>query len=284
MLETLVVNPQRFQGLTVFPVISTEAVSLPYLLTSEALAAEILYLEPKENSDTSLLALNRGPNPILVLNGEQLNGADSGFMTGQSVLLRAEGVTELTVTPLDHGGWQFEDISLGRHRDPRTPRPSNTELAHLREHPGAQVAEWFEAFPILANQVGVLAFLGKDLLGFDVLGAPNLFASLHRRLLAGYILAALARENERSEEAEASNLESGPDADRAPRDETPPDAHADSEDASEFVDGLEEAERIPVMTQGLGAYSVLRGRLVGGELLHEGHLVHLSVFPGEGRM
>jgi hypothetical protein len=112
------------------------------------------------------------------------------------------------------------------------------------------------SFPLLDNQVGILAFLGRDLLGLDALGCPDLYASLHRRLVTGYLITAL----EANGNGGAGSL-------------------ADTKDLLELAFALETAERVEAPNLGHGEYSTLQGGVSGGELRHNGHLVHLSVFP-----
>jgi hypothetical protein len=49
--------------------------------------------------------------------------------------------------------------------------------------------------------------------------------------------------------------------------------------AERFVDAARKAERRPSESVGLGDYRILRGSALGGELVNEDHLVHLSAFP-----
>ena len=54
---------------------------------------------------------------------------------------------------------------------------------------------------------------------------------------------------------------------------------ADSEDLMDLAFALETAQRVAAPNAGYGEYSTLEGAITGGELRHNGHLVHLSVFP-----
>jgi hypothetical protein len=115
---------------------------------------------------------------------------------------------------------------------------------------------WLKGFPILEKQVGVLAFLGRRFLGLDALGSPKLYAPFHCRLMTEYLM-----------EAFGARRGVGP---GCPTHDT---------EVCALAGALEIAERIPSNTPGRGKYRVLRGPVWGGELSHEGHLIHLSVFP-----
>ena len=54
---------------------------------------------------------------------------------------------------------------------------------------------------------------------------------------------------------------------------------ADLTEISELAKALEGAQRMLAPCPGYGEYSTLHGQVTGGELRHNGHLVHLSVFP-----
>lgn len=118
------------------------------------------------------------------------------------------------------------------------------------------LSESLPCFPLLDGQVGILAFLDRHLLGLDILGCPQLYRALHPRLLAGYLATAFhAREKPNGDGmAELSELEA-------------------------LARDLEAAERVASPCFGYGEYSMLRGPVTGGELRHNGQLVHLSVFP-----
>ncbi len=112
---------------------------------------------------------------------------------------------------------------------------------------------WADTFIWSDGQVGVVAFHGTHPLGMDVIGAPSLYAKLHRRLVRGYIMDALT---ERRAEAGQPGLQ----------------------EAQQFLDRTRESRRSEAPTLGLGEYLVLCGDVIGGELTHRGRLVHLSAF------
>lgn len=168
---------------------------------------------------------------MLLLDCEMLLGVQENHSTHKSMLLGAGSTTSIPISCMDPGKWSCLELE-------------------------ERFAESQASFPLLKNQVGILAFLGRDLLGLDALGCPNLYAHLHRRLVTGYLLTALSANGN-------SKLE----------------ALADSEDLMALAYALERAERVSEPHAGHGEYATLRGEVTGGELRHNGHLVHLSVFP-----
>lgn len=114
--------------------------------------------------------------------------------------------------------------------------------------------EWTNHFPWVDDQIGLLVFLGDQPLGLDVIGCHRLYARLHKRLVSGYVMDALA-----------SNAT--------------PDDQPDAKMAAGFLDRVRSAERTDAPTVGRGTYRVLSGTVTGGELEEAQRLVHLSAFP-----
>ena len=232
MLLAFVDTPQRHERLTVFPVVSADEPQLSYLLMVDALRKGFLTVEESRPGEPPcFIARNQGTQPVLILDCEAVEGANFSFTTNQSVLLGPSSVTRVPGFCAKSGKWNC--LELERRFSP-----------HLDD------------FPLLDDQVGILAFLGQHLLGLDVLGCPQLYGDLHRRLLTGDLVTA-----ENAGEAEC--LEE-------PAEET---------EIQALAMALEGAERVAAPCVGHGEYTTIQGQVTGGELRHNGHLVHLSVFP-----
>ena len=121
---------------------------------------------------------------------------------------------------------------------------------------GGEIDHWIRRFPIRNGQIGILAYLGGETLGLDVVGDPALYERFHKRILRGYIMDAM----EGMDTAEGA---------------------AGRGSAERFLEIVHDAERLPAPPVGLGEYRVLNGKILGGELEETGHLVHLSAFPAE---
>ncbi len=232
MLLAIVERPQKYRQLTVYPIVASDGPQLPYLLLSEALGAGVVSMEEKlDGTASKLVARNNGFHPVLILDRERLLGARRECMTSRSILLGPRSVTEVPLACDQRGRW---------NSPPRS----------------AELEEGLHAFDKVHDQVGALAFLRQRLLGLDALGSPNLYAPLHRRLLSGYVSAALEADRPGSR---------GPDTE-------PP-------NVSHFAHALQNAMREPCSGQGHGEQWVLTGAITGRELCHDGFLVHLAVFP-----
>ena len=232
MLLAFVDQPQRHQRLTVFPVVASDEPQLSYLLLAEAIrSGSLMFFENGLGETPFLTFRNQSCIPVLMLDCEAVTDGKKNKGTSQSVLLGPGSVTTLPISCTDAGKWSCEEME-------------------------GSLAESFGDFPLQEGQVGLLAFLGRHLLGMDVLGTPGLYSQLHRRLLTGHLMTALAA-------GEKARMESS----------------AEEAEIQALARALEGAERVAAPCLGSGEYSTLHGEVTGGELRHNGHLVHLSVFP-----
>jgi hypothetical protein len=136
-------------------------------------------------------------------------------------------------------------------------RSETGALDHLYRLKSPDLEEWSTSFPWVDDQVGLLAFLGDQPLGLDVIGGHRLYARLHRRILSGYIMDALAAGSD-------CRVELGDGA------------------AAAFLERLRAATRTEAPSVGRGTYRVLSSGVMGGELVNDdGELVHLCAFPAE---
>lgn len=129
-------------------------------------------------------------------------------------------------------------------------------LDHLYRARSADLNEWSQHFPWVDDQIGILAFLGGRPLGMDVIGGHRLYAKLHKRLVTGYVMDALAARD--GGEVEVTR-----------------------EATERFLAAVDRAKRTRAPTVGEGVYEVLSGEVMGAELRHDSIRVHLSAFPLE---
>lgn len=310
MYETSLGPAQHHENLTIFPVLAEKDRELSCLLMAEALALGILTISEKNGGEVPLLlATNAGREEVLILDGEQLIGAKQNRMTNRSILLPPETITEIPVSCMEQGRWDSVgyDFSPAPHHAPskvrRKTREAERQASYRAEHrgPGArssyrdlasaqgtvweeirqfeeklgkasdtgalnalyenrrgEMESWMEAFPLAEGQTGLLAFQGRAPMALDAVGSAALYAKAHRRLLTGYILDAMQEW----------------DPDRPWPEPTPGDARR-------WFQALQKAERIPSESVGAGEYRILRGNVLGGELVNADRMIHVSAFPSQ---
>jgi len=331
MFEASISKAQHHENLTLFPILAQADRDLPYVLMAEALASGTLTISEKgEGTVPFLLARNSGPQPVLVLDGEQLVGARQNRMTNRTILLPAMSTVEIPVSCMEHGRWHFvsEEFAPAPQNAPSKVRRRAREMEVLAVHEAAargsgersshrdlQMAQgeiwdeiremgdklggasstgaldalfvhhqdqlhlWIEAFPLLPLQVGLVAFMRNTPLGVDAVGSPGLFGKLHRRLLTGYVLDAM--DGLESAGGHSEPTKGSPDPATGPG--RPKRRRARADLALQFVEAVRQAPRAPSDSVGLGEYRVLHGVVLGGELVNEGHTLHLSAFPARSR-
>ena len=314
MLDASLGPAQHHENLTIFPVLAGKDRELPYGLMADALSMGILTIGEKNGGEVPLLlATNTGIHPILILDGEQLIGAKQNRMTNRSIILAPNSITEIPVACMEQGRWHHEGdkFAPAQQHAPtkvrRKARETEARASYAAEAQGpgvrssyrdlssAQSAVWDEirtlgtklggtsstgaldsifagrleemkswkrAFPLLPHQIGLLAIVGEAVLGMDAIGSPSLYDKVHDRMLTGYIMDAMEGRGE------------------GPREErSPPIRSSLTSSAERFIENVTTSDRSPSESVGMGEYRVLRSKVLGGELVNDGHLVHVSAFP-----
>jgi hypothetical protein len=305
MLDVRVGSAQRFENLTIFPLIARSPADLPYDLLADALnGGRVRISEIGEGTVPSLLATNDAERDVLVLDGEQLIGSKQNRMTNRSILLPARSATEIPVYCMEQGRWHFTSGQMSaapQHSPTKVRRRAReTEARHaaagvapdaavLREGQGAvwhDVADTLSmmkaatptsalnaAYEVNRNRVEewLRAFPGlPDQVGLLAFVAE---APLGMDLLgAPRLYARLHERLLRGYVFDAlEHLARGASATRLAGDPA----------AQQYLDRVRTAQRDTAPTVGRGVYRVLRGRVVGGELTDGDRIAHLSAFPSD---
>lgn len=176
-------------------------------------------------------ATNSGSTAVLVLDGEELAGAKQNRIVNTTVLIGAGRSVVMPVSCTERGRWhhtseRFADsgnvalrevraaqkVSVTRHAraygsfdsdqhavwaevdaladrtDAESPTCSMRDMVEAsRTSLGGLVA----SFPVELDQIGLLAVLGGEVLGMDLVSRPEAYAQLHERLVASYGFEAL---------------------------------------------------------------------------------------------
>lgn len=119
-------DPDRFGGLTVFPLTAPARNHVRYLLLEEGLrTGQVAVREVNENGSVPELAVaNRSGDPVLIVDGEELVGAMQNRIVNLSLLIPAKRTTVIPVSCVEagrwcHGGHDFavtERVQFGRGR------------------------------------------------------------------------------------------------------------------------------------------------------------------------
>jgi hypothetical protein len=100
--------PRSAGGLRLVPILDGAAPGPEYLLAAQASADGLLAIrEVGEGSVPELVAENRAPVPVLILEGEHLEGAKQDRVLNVSVLLPAARATTIPVSCVEAGRWGY---------------------------------------------------------------------------------------------------------------------------------------------------------------------------------
>jgi hypothetical protein len=284
-------EPQRAHGLDVWPLLLDGEAGEPFVLLHQALAAGTFdVLEQGEGVVNEIVARNRGSQPVLVLEGEAIVGAKQNRTVVASVLVGAGQTVSVPVGCVQQGRWSTswmgfemapsmveptlrkgtvkEAGTLGRVDQARLWEDVALSLKACRTHSASHdyyegvasrldaAAERAKAFDSLPGQVGVIALVNDGLLGLQIIGHPDSWAALGRRLMPSYLMA----------------------ADLAARDPSRP-AATPRLAAPEWLAQVAGARVTTRPSRGLGEQVAIEGPgFAGAGLWHEERPAHLVVF------
>lgn len=296
-LDTLEIgDPITAANLTMFPLLLKEDPPPAYLTLDEALAGGFASVTEvsEAGSVPELLVKNRAPQPILILDGEELVGAKQNRIVNLSILVPAQETLHIPVSCVEAGRWsrrsrefaaagrahyaagrakKLEQVSFclrtsgGRHADQgevwhdidmkakRMQAPSMTSAAGaLYEKAHRHLEEFQETLQAIPRQAGALFTINGIVAGMDLFDSPATWRKSMHKLVRSYGLDALDRAD-------------GPASDTKPQPKT-------------FLKTVEGAPYERFKAVGLGEDVRISGdKIAGGALVVDGALIHLVVFP-----
>lgn len=299
MLNISLGIPQQHEKLTIYPLIARDAPELPFHLMADALDQGVLRISEVDSGVVGeLLAINSGPTPILILDGEQLIGAKQNRTTNRSIILPAGSETRLPVSCMEQGRWHDESTHFksSRHGSPsdvrRKAREVEVRLADTPQGapPGVLSSAQGEVWGAIQQKFSELGDISPtDNLNqlytrrdHDLTANAASFPAMEGQvgLLAFVADAPLgldligcrglyAKLHERLlrgylMDALSSRARHGIISPEAPQ---------------RYLDNVGAAKRVPTRTVGMGSYAVVSGQVIGGELSADDTVVHLSAFP-----
>lgn len=91
--------------MALYPLLSTHALDLEYLLLDEALADGSIEVEEVDNSGSvpELKVINNSPQMVLILDGEELVGAKQNRIINTTILIQGKSTTVIPVSCVEQG-------------------------------------------------------------------------------------------------------------------------------------------------------------------------------------
>ncbi len=178
-----------------------------------------------------LMVVNRANKPVLLIDGEELAGAKQNRVLNTSILIKEVSETKIPVSCTEQGRWSYASQAFSesgnvmthkaRARKTRSvhqslescgaPKSDQGEVwdgvAELQVKaccmsPTSAMSDVYKArdedlrkcdeiFKPVANQVGLLAFIGGKPAGADMVSLSSAYAKLHPKLVRSYTLEGL---------------------------------------------------------------------------------------------
>ncbi|HIJ35860.1 MAG TPA: hypothetical protein HPP59_01105 [Deltaproteobacteria bacterium] len=110
-LEQLKVGRKQFyKNLAIYPLLSTYASGLEYLLLDEALRQDLMEVAEvsSHGSVPELKVVNKSPRMILILDGEELVGAKQNRIVNTTILVQGNTTIVIPVSCVEHGRWSYD--------------------------------------------------------------------------------------------------------------------------------------------------------------------------------
>ena len=307
--------PQVFRNLTVVPLIDGAAMPTGFPCLDRALDDGVAVVTEVSEQGTvpRLKFLIKGPQPVFLLDGEELVGAKQNRILNLSILAPGNAELEIPVSCVEQGRWSWrsrefknserviysklrrrnsEEVSASmlRSADPsgnqgavwdsiasksaRMSVHSDTSAASaIFERYGHALDEFVDQVKILPAQVGAAFFVNDRFSGLDLLGGPDLVGSLLPKIVRSYAIDALEDE--------------GSDGGLSPIDDVVKTSVSESEGRAAVLEVIERVGRLAASrTKAAGLGEDLRLRddsLIGAALVSSGAVVHLAVWSAAYR-
>jgi hypothetical protein len=305
-LDTLRFGESQFyRHISVIPLHGAANGAPPYIALADAMNAKtITVTEISEGGSVpELLVNNESAVPVLIIDGEELLGANQNRILNTTILLKEKSRTKVPVSCTEAGRWatvsaQFmeSDAMLAHKIRSSKSRSVQRSLSSVGKHysdqnevwegisklqakaesdsPTAAMHDTFEAqqgqlddclraFLRQEGQVGVIVIIAGRVAGLDLVSRPEVYARLHDKLIRSYVLDALLDKPE----------DSKPNADPIAM-------------VRQFITAAEDAKEEVFDSVSYGKdYRYTQSELTGSALVHDGKLIHaafLSIDEKEG--
>ena len=288
-------KPQTFKNLTLFPLVGTVETQAGYLTLDEALQSEVARVTEVSEAGTvpELRFDNSAPQPVLLVDGEELVGAKQNRVLNLTILVGGGKSVRIPVSCVEQGRWSYRsrDFSganrnlFAKARAKKMARVSESlartgsrrgdqgevwsdiqvkfcamdasspsmAVGDLYEARSTSIRDYVGAFKAGPLQRGGVFAVDGKVVGLELFDAPATFAKLLEKLVTSYVVDALEEQKDTPAPPEAA--------------------------ARQFIERMKAAaaEKYPAIAEGEDLRLSAPG-LAGGALVADGRLVHLAAF------
>ena len=292
---------RQHKNMTIHPVIYRGPTGPDYISLDVALEVkEVVITEVSEGGSVPDLALrNNAQSAVLILDGEELQGAKQNRVLNTTIMVAAGEQMNVPVSCTEQGRWSYSsrEFSSTEHimrHDVRSRKMGSVHasLSEGRGYASDQMKVWenirmmaaesgvssptsamsdtFEkhreevdgfvsAFAVEENQAGLLAFIDGKLAGCDFISRPQVYAGLHAKLLRSYAVDAVVAKPRRVVKEESVPA---------------------GDPVADFLAAMAQCKEENFKSVGMGEDVRFLGQdLIGSALAVEGETVHAAFFP-----
>lgn len=285
-----------------YPLISPYDDGADYLLLDEALEQGVVKVTEVSNSGSvpDLKVLNSSSRMVLILDGEELVGAKQNRIVNATILLPPESETLIPVSCAERGRWEYrsESFASEKRMSPSAMRMNKfgqvtenvkafrsfradqgaiwQEISERQERRGVdsctdamadlyrrerpRLDEYIRKFRPVVQQVGALFLINGRVVGMDCFGRDAILDKIFSRLVESYAVDAVDLYDSSQEIPDAKG------------------------DIDQFVQDCREGEAVENPSVALGVdCRVENDRVLGGALVYDNRLFHLSAFNRRGQ-
>ena len=290
-------EPQHYRNMSVFPLLFSGKSKLEYTMLRKALKQEhIMITEISENGSVPELKLfNVTESYILLLDGEELEGAKQNRVLNTTLLVYPKSELKVPVSCTEQGRWNrvsaafhdSEKIMFSRARGNKMSRvhqslkygegyrsdqsevwkdisdlqskrnihSPTSAMKDIYDKEKDNLDDFLKAFPLIEGQCGIIVGLGGQVVGLEYLSSSDRYLDVHRQLVESYTMDALV-ENLSGENPELT-----------------------LEDSQRFLEQIWSASQETFRSAAAGTDVRLESEhLVGSGLVEGEELIHLSAF------
>jgi len=223
---------QVAHNMAVVPLFHPQTHDFTYLCLKDSLDKNLLEIKEVDQHGTvpTLIAINKGSAPILILDGEELAGGKQNRVLNTTILLKGKSQTTIPVSCTESGRWHFISPkfadsgvtmmatirgrkaravsanlqSKGRYESNQgeiwesidelsrqaAVNSPSSAMKDVIEQKRIHLKEYLEAFSWEKNQKGLLVIINDQVVGFDYISSEKVLKKLYTKLIESYALEA----------------------------------------------------------------------------------------------
>ena len=226
-------DPQHYRNMSVFPLLFSGKSKLEYSMLRKALnEGHIVITEISENGSVPELKLiNISESYILLLDGEELEGAKQNRVLNTTLLVPPKSELKVPVSCTEQGRWNrvsaafqhsgkflfkrarenkmssvHQSLKYGQGyrsnqeevwedisqlQSNRNTHSPTSAMKDIYDKEKGNLDDFLKAFPLIEGQCGIIVGLGGQVVGLEYLSSSDRYLDVHRQLIESYTMDAL---------------------------------------------------------------------------------------------